>query len=79
MNCLVFQYLELRFSKAVRICGTVTFIFQMVSLSLINLCSIFKTTTVGQSAVDNEPIKDIKKKKITTDTAHSVLHCIRFF
>ncbi|KAF7704521.1 solute carrier family 5 member 6 isoform X2 [Silurus meridionalis] len=26
----VYQYLELRFSKAVRICGTVTFIFQMV-------------------------------------------------
>lgn len=25
-----YQYLELRFSKAVRICGTVTFIFQMV-------------------------------------------------
>lgn len=25
------QYLELRFNKAVRICGTVTFIFQMVS------------------------------------------------
>lgn len=31
---LVFQYLELRFSKAVRICGTVTFIFQMVSSAL---------------------------------------------
>lgn len=26
----VYQYLELRFSKAVRICGTLTFIFQMV-------------------------------------------------
>lgn len=26
----VYQYLELRFSKAVRICGTMTFIFQMV-------------------------------------------------
>uniref|UniRef100_A0A8C1D679 Sodium-dependent multivitamin transporter n=1 Tax=Cyprinus carpio carpio TaxID=630221 RepID=A0A8C1D679_CYPCA len=26
-----YQYLELRFSKSVRICGTVTFIFQMVS------------------------------------------------
>lgn len=27
------QYLELRFNKTVRICGTVTFIFQMVFLS----------------------------------------------
>uniref|UniRef100_A0A3B3E2T3 Solute carrier family 5 member 6 n=1 Tax=Oryzias melastigma TaxID=30732 RepID=A0A3B3E2T3_ORYME len=26
-----YQYLELRFSKAVRVCGTLTFIFQMVS------------------------------------------------
>uniref|UniRef100_A0A3Q2FVX3 Sodium-dependent multivitamin transporter-like n=1 Tax=Cyprinodon variegatus TaxID=28743 RepID=A0A3Q2FVX3_CYPVA len=26
----VYQYLELRFNKAVRICGTLTFIFQMV-------------------------------------------------
>uniref|UniRef100_A0A4W4DZR7 Sodium-dependent multivitamin transporter n=1 Tax=Electrophorus electricus TaxID=8005 RepID=A0A4W4DZR7_ELEEL len=28
-----YEYLELRFSKSVRICGTVTFIFQMVSVS----------------------------------------------
>lgn len=27
------QYLELRFNRMVRICGTVTFIFQMVSFS----------------------------------------------
>uniref|UniRef100_A0AAR2LND9 Sodium-dependent multivitamin transporter n=1 Tax=Pygocentrus nattereri TaxID=42514 RepID=A0AAR2LND9_PYGNA len=32
-----YQYLELRFNKTVRICGTVTFIFQMVSVVLI-LC-----------------------------------------
>lgn len=32
--CFVSQYLELRFSKAVRICGTFTFIFQMVSAAL---------------------------------------------
>lgn len=37
LHCFVPQYLELRFSKAVRICGTLTFIFQMVSLSLISL------------------------------------------
>lgn len=30
----VLQYLELRFSKPVRICGTMTFIFQMVSSTL---------------------------------------------
>lgn len=29
--CFVSKYLELRFSKAVRVCGTLTFIFQMVS------------------------------------------------
>lgn len=29
--CYIPQYLELRFSKPVRICGTLTFIFQMVS------------------------------------------------
>lgn len=28
--CFISQYLELRFSKPVRICGTLTFIFQMV-------------------------------------------------
>ena len=28
------QYLEMRFSKAVRICGTLTFICQMVSPKL---------------------------------------------
>ncbi|KAI5627597.1 sodium-dependent multivitamin transporter [Silurus asotus] len=28
--CSAYQYLELRFNKTVRICGTVTFIFQMV-------------------------------------------------
>uniref|UniRef100_A0A3Q2XKY2 Solute carrier family 5 member 6 n=1 Tax=Hippocampus comes TaxID=109280 RepID=A0A3Q2XKY2_HIPCM len=28
-----YEYLELRFNKTVRICGTVTFIFQMVSLT----------------------------------------------
>ncbi|XP_013882526.1 sodium-dependent multivitamin transporter [Austrofundulus limnaeus] len=28
-----YEYLELRFNKTVRICGTVTFIFQMVSRS----------------------------------------------
>lgn len=33
---LVFpQYLELRFSKAVRICGTLTFIFQTVGAALL--------------------------------------------
>lgn len=32
-GCLFRQYLELRFNKTVRVCGTVTFIFQMVSAS----------------------------------------------
>ena len=32
-----YEYLELRFNKAVRICGTVTFIFQMVSRMLWKL------------------------------------------
>uniref|UniRef100_A0A667Y521 Solute carrier family 5 member 6a n=1 Tax=Myripristis murdjan TaxID=586833 RepID=A0A667Y521_9TELE len=32
-----YEYLELRFNKTVRICGTVTFIFQMVSLFFVFL------------------------------------------
>uniref|UniRef100_A0A8C2XAC4 Sodium-dependent multivitamin transporter n=1 Tax=Cyclopterus lumpus TaxID=8103 RepID=A0A8C2XAC4_CYCLU len=36
-----YEYLELRFNKTVRICGTVTFIFQMVSMfASYFLCSI---------------------------------------
>lgn len=35
------QYLELRFNKTVRICGTVTFIFQMVFLSFCRNNHIF--------------------------------------
>lgn len=34
--CFVSQYLELRFSKPVRICGTLTFIFQTVGATLHN-------------------------------------------
>uniref|UniRef100_A0A8C9VUW6 Sodium-dependent multivitamin transporter n=1 Tax=Scleropages formosus TaxID=113540 RepID=A0A8C9VUW6_SCLFO len=36
-----YQYLELRFNKTVRICGTVTFIFQMVMYCAVNV--IFHT------------------------------------
>uniref|UniRef100_A0A3P8S2C4 Sodium-dependent multivitamin transporter n=1 Tax=Amphiprion percula TaxID=161767 RepID=A0A3P8S2C4_AMPPE len=39
-----YEYLELRFNKTVRICGTVTFIFQMVSfLVIFSLCSFVVT------------------------------------
>uniref|UniRef100_A0A3Q1H4W5 Sodium-dependent multivitamin transporter n=1 Tax=Acanthochromis polyacanthus TaxID=80966 RepID=A0A3Q1H4W5_9TELE len=40
-----YEYLELRFNKTVRICGTVTFIFQMVYLCLVifPLCSFVVT------------------------------------
>lgn len=36
-SCFVSQYLELRFSKAVRICGTLTFIFQTVCTTFCTL------------------------------------------
>lgn len=35
------QYLELRFNKVVRICGTLTFICQMVSATPFNLHLLF--------------------------------------
>ncbi|TSO25151.1 Structural maintenance of chromosomes protein 6 [Bagarius yarrelli] len=48
-----YQYLELRFSKAVRICGTVTFIFQMGGLKAVIWTDVFQTVVMfaGQLAV----------------------------
>uniref|UniRef100_A0A9J7YGA2 Solute carrier family 5 member 6 n=2 Tax=Cyprinus carpio TaxID=7962 RepID=A0A9J7YGA2_CYPCA len=49
----VYQYLELRFCKAVRICGTVTFIFQMGGLKAVVWTDVFQTVVMftGQLAV----------------------------
>uniref|UniRef100_A0A8C5E577 Sodium-dependent multivitamin transporter-like n=1 Tax=Gouania willdenowi TaxID=441366 RepID=A0A8C5E577_GOUWI len=41
-----YQYLELRFSKTVRICGTLTFIFQMVRVNVDFMDYVFGTQTV---------------------------------
>ncbi|KAF3845555.1 hypothetical protein F7725_008718 [Dissostichus mawsoni] len=48
-----YQYLELRFSKAVRICGTVTFIFQTGGLKAVIWTDVFQTAVMfaGQLAV----------------------------
>ncbi|KAM9720459.1 sodium-dependent multivitamin transporter isoform 2-T5 [Dama dama] len=48
-----YEYLELRFSKAVRVCGTVTFIFQMGGLKAVIWTDVFQTLVMflGQLAV----------------------------
>ncbi|XP_043773355.1 sodium-dependent multivitamin transporter isoform X2 [Cervus elaphus] len=48
-----YEYLELRFNKAVRVCGTVTFIFQMGGLKAVIWTDVFQTLVMflGQLAV----------------------------
>ncbi|KAE8287181.1 Sodium-dependent multivitamin transporter [Larimichthys crocea] len=48
-----YEYLELRFNKTVRICGTVTFIFQMGGLKAVIWTDVFQTVVMfaGQLAV----------------------------
>ncbi|XP_034418559.1 solute carrier family 5 member 6 isoform X3 [Cyclopterus lumpus] len=48
-----YQYLELRFSKAVRICGTLAFIFQTGGLKAVIWTDVFQTVVMfaGQLAV----------------------------